>query len=72
MVLRAGLPLQDMEFMQFHPTGIYGTGCLITKVRGGGWQPGELRGRALHGALRAVRAGSRVTRRRLSRHDSRN
>ena len=29
MVLRAGLPLQDMEFVQFHPTGIYGAGCLI-------------------------------------------
>ncbi|HSR61772.1 MAG TPA: succinate dehydrogenase flavoprotein subunit [Gammaproteobacteria bacterium] len=37
MVLRAGLPLQDMEFMQFHPTGIYGSGCLITEgVRGEG------------------------------------
>ena len=31
MVLRAGLPLQDMEFTQFHPTGIYGSGCLITE-----------------------------------------
>ena len=31
MVLRAGLPLQDMEFIQFHPTGIYGSGCLITE-----------------------------------------
>jgi succinate dehydrogenase / fumarate reductase flavoprotein subunit len=37
MVLRAGLPLQDMEFVQFHPTGIYGAGCLITEgVRGEG------------------------------------
>jgi succinate dehydrogenase / fumarate reductase flavoprotein subunit len=37
MVLRAGLPLQDMEFTQFHPTGIYGVGCLITEgVRGEG------------------------------------
>ena len=37
MVLRAGLPLQDMEFVQFHPTGIYGVGCLITEgVRGEG------------------------------------
>jgi succinate dehydrogenase / fumarate reductase flavoprotein subunit len=35
MVLRAGLPLQDMEFMQFHPTGIYGAGCLITEGAGG-------------------------------------
>lgn len=31
MVLRAGLPLQDMEFIQFHPTGMYGSGCLITE-----------------------------------------
>jgi len=37
MVSRAGLPLQDMEFIQFHPTGIYGAGCLITEgVRGEG------------------------------------
>ncbi|MCS4503606.1 Succinate dehydrogenase flavoprotein subunit [wastewater metagenome] len=37
MVLRAGLPVQDMEFIQFHPTGIYGAGCLITEgVRGEG------------------------------------
>jgi succinate dehydrogenase / fumarate reductase flavoprotein subunit len=31
MALRAGLPLEDMEFVQFHPTGIYGAGCLITE-----------------------------------------
>ncbi len=31
MIVRAGLPLQDMEFVQFHPTGIYGSGCLITE-----------------------------------------
>ncbi len=37
MALRAGLPLQDMEFVQFHPTGIFGAGCLITEgVRGEG------------------------------------
>ena len=37
MVLRSGLPLQDMEFTQFHPTGIYGAGCLITEgARGEG------------------------------------
>lgn len=35
MVARAGLPLQDLEFVQFHPTGIYGAGCLITE---GGYQ----------------------------------
>ncbi len=37
MAARAGLPLQDMEFVQFHPTGIYGSGCLITEgARGEG------------------------------------
>jgi len=37
MCIRAGLPLQDMEFVQFHPTGIYGAGCLITEgARGEG------------------------------------
>ncbi|MEO1734121.1 MAG: succinate dehydrogenase flavoprotein subunit [Pseudomonadota bacterium] len=37
MTARAGLPLQDMEFVQFHPTGIYGSGCLITEgARGEG------------------------------------
>jgi len=37
MALRAGLQMQDMEFVQFHPTGIYGAGCLITEgVRGEG------------------------------------
>jgi succinate dehydrogenase / fumarate reductase flavoprotein subunit len=37
MVLRAGLPLQDMEFVQFHPSGVYGAGCLITEgARGEG------------------------------------
>jgi succinate dehydrogenase/fumarate reductase flavoprotein subunit len=30
-VTRAGLPLEDMEFVQFHPTGIYGSGCLMTE-----------------------------------------
>src|ERR1700676_5170480 len=37
MALRAGLPLEDMEFTQFHPSGIYGSGCLITEgARGEG------------------------------------
>jgi succinate dehydrogenase / fumarate reductase flavoprotein subunit len=37
MCLRAGVPLQDMEFVQFHPTGVYGSGCLITEgARGEG------------------------------------
>jgi len=34
-VLRAGLPLQDMEFVQFHPTGVYGAGVLITEAHAG-------------------------------------
>jgi len=44
MILRAGLPLQDMEFVQFHPTGIYGAGCLITEgARGeGGYMTNSL------------------------------
>lgn len=33
MVCRAGLPSEDLEFIQFHPTGIYGAGCLITEGR---------------------------------------
>lgn len=37
MAIRAGIPMQDMEFVQFHPTGVYGAGCLITEgVRGEG------------------------------------
>ena len=37
MAIRAGLPMEDMEFVQFHPTGVYGAGCLITEgVRGEG------------------------------------
>jgi succinate dehydrogenase/fumarate reductase flavoprotein subunit len=37
MVVRAGYPLQDLEFVQFHPSGIYGSGCLITEgARGEG------------------------------------
>ena len=44
MVLRAGLAMQDMEFVQFHPTGIYGAGCLITEgVRGEGGYPAQRR-----------------------------
>ena len=72
MALRAGLPLQDMEFVQFHPTGIYGAGCLITEgVRGEGGYPAQLQRRALHGALRAEREGPRLARRRQPRDDHR-
>src|SRR5450631_2431151 len=45
MALRAGLPLQDMEFVQFHPTGIYGAGCLVTEgARGEGGYLGNAEG----------------------------
>ncbi len=64
MVLRAGLPLQDLEFVQFHPTGIYGAGCLITEgVRGEGGYLVNSRRRAFHGALCAVGQGSGQPRR---------
>ena len=72
MALRAGLPLQDMEFVQFHPTGIYGAGCLITEgVRGEGGYLTNSQRRALHGALRAVGEGPRVARRRQPLDDHR-
>ena len=72
MVLRAGLPLQDMEFVQFHPTGIYPRRLpdhrrLARRRR----LSGQFRRRALHGALRAVGQGSGLARRRLARHDHR-
>ena len=52
MALRAGIPLQDMEFFQFHPTGIAGKGMLITEgARGEGGYLVNVRRRALHGAL---------------------
>ena len=73
MVLRAGLPLQDMEFVQFHPTGIYGAGCLITEgVARRGRLSHQFGRRALHGALRALRQGPRLARRGLPLHDHRN
>ncbi len=61
MALRAGLPLQDMEFVQFHPTGIYGAGCLITEgVRGEG---GILRNSTASASWNAMRRASRIWRR---------
>ena len=58
MVARAGLPLQDMEFVQFHPTGIYGSGCLITEGARGEGVSYQFRRGALHGALCAPLQGS--------------
>ena len=70
MVLRAGLPLQDMEFVQFHPTGIYGAGCLITEgAARRGRLPHQLRRRALHGALCPLGQGPGVPRRGLPLDD---
>jgi succinate dehydrogenase / fumarate reductase, flavoprotein subunit len=71
MALRAGLPLEDMEFTQFHPSGIYGSGCLITEgARGeGGYY--QFARRTVHGALCAQRQGSGGARRRLPRDDDR-
>jgi succinate dehydrogenase / fumarate reductase flavoprotein subunit len=56
MVLRAGLPLQDMEFIQFHPTGIYGEGCLITEgARGEGGYLTNSQGSASCPSMRPAR-----------------
>ena len=72
MAARAGLPLQDHEFIQFHPTGIYGSGCLITEGRPRrGRLPHQLRRRAVHGALRPDRQGPRLARRRQPVDDRR-
>ena len=68
MVARAGLPLQDQEFVQFHPTGIYGAGCLITEgCRGDGGRAGLRRlGCGAHFVLPA-RGGMGAPRRDLPR-----
>jgi succinate dehydrogenase / fumarate reductase flavoprotein subunit len=72
MALRAGVPLMDMEFYQFHPTGVAGKGMLITEgARGEGRVPGQRRRRALHGALRPAGAGPRQPRRRRALHGHR-
>ena len=65
MVLRAGLPLQDMEFVQFHPTGIYGSGCLVTEgARGeGGCVLVNCEGERFTGALCAIGQRPRLARR---------
>ena len=56
LAYRHGVPMQDMEFYQFHPTGIYGIGILLSEAaRGEGGYPAQQRRRAVHGALRAQR-----------------
>jgi len=54
MAARAGIPLEDMEFFQFHPTGVYGAGVLISEgVRGEGGYLVNKNGRALHAEIRS-------------------
>ena len=71
MAWRAGVPLKDMEFMQFHPTTLKSNGVLITEgCRGEGALPAQRERRSLHGGRRAERDGARLARRRLARRDA--
>ena len=63
IVWRKGLPLEDMEFFQFHPTGLAGLGVLLSEARARrGRHPAQQRRRALHGALRPDHQGPRAAR----------
>ena len=65
IVFRKGLPLEDMEFFQFHPTGLAGLGILISEaVRGEGGDPAQRRRRTVHGAVRPDHQGPRAPRHR--------
>ena len=67
LAYRHGIPMQDMEFYQFHPTGIYGIGILLSEAargEGGILLNGE--GERIHGALRADDEGPRAARRRVA------
>ena len=65
---RRGMPLEDMEFFQFHPTGIYGWASCSPRPPRRGRHPAQRRGRALHGALRAHAQGPGAARRGLALH----
>ena len=72
IVWRKGLPLEDMEFFQFHPTGLAGLGILLTEgARGEGAILRNVSRRALHGALRADHQGPRAARHRQPLHGCR-
>ena len=69
IIWRKGLPLEDMEFFQFHPTGLAGLGILLTEgARGEGAILRNASGRALHGALRPDHQGPRAARHRRPLH----